>query len=116
MKIVQLSKFNQKEVIKATLTVLKAGGLVVFPTDTVYGLLCDATNPKAVDKLLSFKGRPVGKAISVFVADEKMAVKYVQINQNAKNIINNLLPGPFTVVCLARSLLARTQGDSLQIK
>ncbi|PIQ70379.1 threonylcarbamoyl-AMP synthase [Candidatus Shapirobacteria bacterium CG03_land_8_20_14_0_80_40_19] len=114
MKIVQLSKFNQKEVIKATLTVLKAGGLVVFPTDTVYGLLCDATNPKAVDKLLSFKGRPVGKAISVFMADEKMAVKYVQINQNAKNIINNLLPGPFTVVCLARSLLARTQGDSLQ--
>ena len=99
MNILKSKKTNQSEVLKRTLEVLKAGGLVVFPTDTVYGLLADATNSQAIDKLLAFKDRPAGKAISVFVADKKMAEEYVILNQNAKNVINNLLPGPFTVVC-----------------
>jgi len=42
-----------KKIIKQTVKVLKNGGLVIFPTDTVYGLLCDATNEKAVKKLMS---------------------------------------------------------------
>lgn len=99
MKIIKLNKNNQRGIIDQTIKTLRNGGLVVFPSDTVYGLLCDATNSTAVNKLLKFKERPPGKAISVFVADEKMAKDYVTINQNAKNIINNLLPGPFTVVC-----------------
>lgn len=99
MKIVNLTNKNHQEVISLTLSVLKSGGLVVFPSDTVYGLLVDSTNPAAIDKLLFFKDRPVGKAISVFVANEKMTRDYVEINQNAKNVIKNLLPGPFTVIC-----------------
>ena len=82
--------------------VLRSGGLVVFPSDTVYGLLADSTNPKTIDKLLCFKQRPMGKAISVFVADKKMAEEYVILNQNANNIIKNLLPGPFTIICNSR--------------
>ncbi len=102
MKIIKLSNQKPEKIINEAIEVLKNGGLVVFPTDTVYGLLADATNPKAVDKLAAFKERPPGKAISVFVSGEKMAEKYVTINQSAKNIINNLLPGPFTVICQSR--------------
>lgn len=102
MNIITLTKGKHEDVINRTLKVLKAGGLVVFPSDTVYGLLADATNPKAVDKLLYFKERPSGKAISVFVADKEMAGEYVILNQNANNIINNLLPGPFTLICNSR--------------
>lgn len=102
MKIIKSSNQKPEKIINEALEVLNNGGLVVFPTDTVYGLLADATSPKAVGKLLAFKGRPTGKAISVFASGEKMAEEYVTINQNAKNIINNLLPGPFTVICQSR--------------
>ena len=102
MRIINLTTTNHQEIISQSLLVLRSGGLVVFPSDTVYGLLADTTNPKAIDKLLYFKQRPTGKAISVFVADKKMAEEYVILNQNANNIIKNLLPGPFTIICNSR--------------
>ncbi len=109
MKVIKLIKPNQTKAIRQTLEVLTAGGLVVFPSDTVYGLLADATNPKAITKLLEFKQRPPGKAISVFVVNKKQIKDLVIINQNAKNIINNLLPGPFTIICQAQ---IKTKVDS----
>lgn len=102
MQIVKLINKNIPEVLKETLTTLTSGGLVVFPSDTVYGLLADSQNPKAVSRLLEFKERRPGQAVSVFVADEKMAGEYVKLNQNAKNVIKNLLPGPFTAICRSK--------------
>lgn len=104
MNIVKLTDLNHQQTIDKTIKVLANGGLVVFPSDTVYGLLADAQNPQAIDKLLAFKDRPAGKAISVFMADEKMAGEYVKLNQNAKNVIKNLFPGPFTVICQSKHL------------
>ncbi|MCL5090789.1 MAG: L-threonylcarbamoyladenylate synthase [Patescibacteria group bacterium] len=98
MKVLKLTSTNQQEIIKQTVATLKSGGLVVFPSDTVYGLLADAANPEAVSKLLAFKERQPGKAISIFVADKDMAEKYVELNQNGQNVIKNLTPGPFTVI------------------
>lgn len=109
MRIINLTTTNHQEIISQSLLVLRSGGLVVFPSDTVYGLLADATNSKAVDKLLSFKDRPTGKAISVFVTDKDMAEKYINVNQIAKNVINNLLPGPFTVICRAKKHFTKNQ-------
>ncbi|PIU36391.1 hypothetical protein COT02_06300, partial [Candidatus Roizmanbacteria bacterium CG07_land_8_20_14_0_80_34_15] len=48
---------NQNKIINRTVDVLQNGGLIIFPTDTVYGLLCDATNEQAVKKLIQFKNR-----------------------------------------------------------
>ncbi len=102
MRVIKLTSQNQAEVIKTTLATLQEGGLVVFPSDTVYGLLADSRNPKAVIKLLELKERRPGQAISIFVADKRMAKKYVRLNQNGLNVVNNLLPGPFTVVAESR--------------
>lgn len=102
MKIIKLISTNRQEIISQTLAVLKSSGLVVFPSDTVYGLLVDAQNPEAVTKLLAFKERVPGKAISVFVADKTMAKKYVKFNQNTSNVVNNLFPGPFTVIAQSK--------------
>jgi L-threonylcarbamoyladenylate synthase len=98
MNTIKLTEVNKKEVIDLAITTLRSGGLIVFPSDTVYGLLADAQNPKAIDKLLAFKERRPGQAISVFVAGKDMAKDYIILNQNAENVINNLLPGPFTVI------------------
>ena len=94
LRVSSLEKGGLNKVVK----VLKDGGLVVFPSDTVYILAVDPTNEKGVKKLLDFKNRWTGKAISVAVLDKKMAKEYVDLNQNGENIYTNLLPGPFTIV------------------
>ncbi len=88
---------DQNSVINNAIEVLKNGGLVVFPTDTVYGLLVDATNQKAVEKLIEFKNRPPGKPISVFV-NEKMINDYVEVSEKSSQLLKQLLPGPFTII------------------
>jgi len=78
--------------------VIKNGGLVVFPSDTVYILAVDPRNPEAVKTLLSFKNRWPGKAVSIAVADIKMAESYVKLTPKTRLLYKNLLPGPFTLV------------------
>ncbi len=69
MKIIKTQDYSPDQVITQTVQVLKSGGLVIFPSDTVYGLLVDATHQPAVQKLIDFKNRPPGKAISTFVGN-----------------------------------------------
>ncbi len=88
------------------LQVLRAGGLVICPTETVYGALVDATNPAAVQKLLRYKHRPLGKPISIACCDQKMAAQYVNINQQADKIYHSLLPGPVTVISISANRVA----------
>ncbi|MEK7070333.1 MAG: L-threonylcarbamoyladenylate synthase [Patescibacteria group bacterium] len=87
-----------QKTIQNAVEILKKGGLVVFPTDTVYGLLVDAKNAEAVAKLVEFKERPAGKAISIFVSDLSMLEEYVEIDDKARNTLEQILPGPYTVV------------------
>jgi len=98
MEQIKYTGENSKIIIKKALTVLKNGGILVFPTETCYGLGVDATNQKAVDKLLSYKTRREGKPLSIAVCDISMAKKYVEINEIADNLYKNYLPGPITVV------------------
>ena len=98
MKIINLKKEFEEKIIKDTLTVLKNGGLVIYPTETCYGIGADATNPKAVEKIFQYKGQWRGKPILIAVANKQMARKYVEINEIAENLYQNFLPGPVAVV------------------
>lgn len=71
---------------------------MVFPSDTVYGLLADANNPQAVQKLIAFKERPKGKPISVFVSGFDMIGQVVALTRADLKRLQQILPGPFTVV------------------
>jgi len=97
MKIIKSKNKNTNLIINQTIKILNLNGLVVFPSDTVYGLLCDATNKTAVKKLIAFKNRPPGKAISVFCNFE-LIDELVKINKQQKKIVKEILPGPFTVI------------------
>jgi len=81
--------------------VLAAGGLIIFPTETTYGAGVLATSESAVKKLLAYKSRREGKPLSIAVADQAMAEEYVMLNEQAKKIYAQLLPGPVTVVSQA---------------
>jgi len=93
----RIVRYDNK-IIPDVISVLEKGGLVVTPSDTVYGILADATNKNAVEKLIKLKSRPIGRAISVFVADFFMLAKYVDVKKNQWGLVKKLLPGPFTLV------------------
>ena len=64
--------------MKQIIKILKAGKLLLAPTDTIWGILCDATNPSAVDKVYDLKKRPDSKAMKCMVADLKMLQKHIE--------------------------------------
>ncbi len=66
-----------EEDIQACLKTLKTGGIILYPTDTVWGIGCDATDAKAVERIFQLKKRPDEKAMIVLVAEERDVLKYV---------------------------------------
>jgi L-threonylcarbamoyladenylate synthase len=65
----------EKDII-SSLEVLNKGGIILYPTDTVWGIGCDATDPAAVEKIFQLKQRPGSKAMIILVADERDILKY----------------------------------------
>jgi L-threonylcarbamoyladenylate synthase len=103
MKIIK----NGKSAINEAVEILKEGGLVIYPTETVYGIGADATNHKAIEKLNNYKKRPLGKPYSIAVTDSLMAEKFAVLNKTAKNLYKQFLPGPLTVVSTGKHNLAK---------
>ncbi|MEK7588844.1 MAG: L-threonylcarbamoyladenylate synthase [Patescibacteria group bacterium] len=106
-KIIKISDITTEEIIKEAVNTLKEGGLIVFPTETMYGIGADATNQKAIDKLLEYKTRREGKPLSIAVDTIEMAEKYVEVNNIAKNLYSSFLPGPLTVVSKSLGKVAK---------
>lgn len=90
---------NPKQILKVV-QVLRAGGLVIYPTDTVYGLGCDITNTKALNKIAKIKGIKLEKAnLSFLCKDLSNLSDYVkQIDTTTFKILKRCLPGPFTFI------------------
>ncbi|MFI0426411.1 MAG: L-threonylcarbamoyladenylate synthase [Flavobacterium sp.] len=86
--------------IKKVVEVLKDGGLVIYPTDTVYGLGCDITNSRALEKLAKIKGVKLEKANFSFVCSSLSNLSdYVkQIDTSTFKILKRALPGPYTFI------------------
>lgn len=85
--------------------VLNQGDILLYPTDTLYGLGVDALNRNALKKLRTLKGREEGKPISIVVADLTMAEEYAVVTPLAKRLVESFLPGKLTLVMEAKSLL-----------
>jgi tRNA threonylcarbamoyl adenosine modification protein (Sua5/YciO/YrdC/YwlC family) len=90
---------NPKEIEKVV-SVLRKGGLVIYPTDTVYGLGCDITNSKALEKIARIKGVKLEKANLSFICNDLSHLSdYVrQIDTRTYKILKRALPGPYTFI------------------
>lgn len=84
--------------IKKALQTLKNGGLLLYPTDTVWGIGCDATTPKAVQKTYALKKRPGHKAMICLVADKTMLRKYVKTVPKPVSNLLDTTERPTTVI------------------
>lgn len=107
MRTIQLKQYDLKQAIDVCIIVLQSGGIIIYPTDTCYGIGVDAGNQKAVDKLINYKTFRNDKPISIAVDDIEMANEYAELNKTAKNLYKELLPGPFTIVSKCKKKLAQ---------
>ncbi len=95
--------------VKKAVEVLKNGGLIIYPTDTVYGLGCDITNLKAVEKVAKIKGIKLEKAnLSFICSDLSHITDYVkQIDTATFKLLKRALPGPYTFILPGSSNLPK---------
>jgi len=86
--------------IKKVVDVLKSGGLVIYPTDTVYGLGCDITNSRALEKIAKIKGIKLDRANFSFICSDLSHISdYIkQIDTSTFKILKRALPGPYTFI------------------
>ncbi|MCY4542643.1 MAG: L-threonylcarbamoyladenylate synthase [Rhodobacteraceae bacterium] len=88
--------------IESAADILRQGGIVGFPTETVYGLAADATNPLAVRKIFAVKGRPVSNPLILHLGDPAQARRFAVLDETAKLLCDRFWPGSLTVVLPAK--------------
>ena len=95
---------NPREIAKIA-DILRKGGVIIYPTDTVYGLGCDINNPKAVERVAQIKGVKLEKANFSFICSDlsHLSDYTKQVNTTIYKLMRRLTPGPFTFILPASS-------------
>jgi L-threonylcarbamoyladenylate synthase len=93
------------DIVDRAVQVLRRDGIIVYPTETVYGLGGDAFSDDAILRVYEAKGRPLGKPISVAVSDIDMLCAIACVDDPGMEFIGRFLPGPVTVILEARSCI-----------
>lgn len=83
---------------KIVASVLNNGGIIIYPTETLYGLGALAVDEESVNNIFSIKGRIHGNPIPILVRDKEMLSEYVVVTDEANRLIEKFLPGPLTLV------------------
>jgi L-threonylcarbamoyladenylate synthase len=103
--LTEVVKQNNPESPQKTASVLRNGGVIIYPTETLYGLGALALNEKSVENVFIIKGRSYGKPIPILVKDKEMLIEFAEVNERASTLINKFLPGPLTLVLRKRKNL-----------
>ena len=100
--------------------ILKNDGVVLLPTDTIYGLMCDATNIEAVDKIYRMKNRDYSKPMLILVSNIDMLNKYCKVeNDTEKMLIDKYFPGEMTIILKRKEdipLLVTSGKDTVGVR
>lgn len=106
---------NPREIDKV-IEVLRDGGLVIYPTDTVYAIGCDALNVRAVEKICQMKGiNPQKSNLSIICYDLSNLSEYAKVNNAAFKLMKKNLPGPFTFILPTSSELPKIYKNRKEV-
>ncbi len=97
----------QPRLIRKAVEILKAGGIVVYPTDTYYGIGCDLMNPKAIERIYQLKRRDKSKPFSFICSDLTNISQYAKVSNYAYRTMKRLLPGPYTFILEGSKLVPK---------
>lgn len=110
MKVIKLLKGSFKKEAKIALNILQNEGVIVCPTDTVYGLLANATSRKAVQKVFLIKKREEKKPLPIFVKDIAMAKTLARVSLLQEKYMKKVWPGKTTLVLESKGVLPKETG------
>jgi L-threonylcarbamoyladenylate synthase len=96
--VLRLSLLDYDTSLEAAVAAITAGGLVIYPTDTLYGIGCDALLADSVEKIHALKKREGRKPFSMLVTDYAMLSRYCHVSPAQEKILHALLPGPYTFI------------------
>jgi len=94
--VIKIIHCKNETAVEMACSVLKNGGVIVYPTDTLYGFGCDAKNESAIGKINTIKGRKA--PMSILAPNLAIAAKWMNISQNDKNIVLEKLGGSTTII------------------
>lgn len=97
----------QMRLIRRAVEILRGGGIVIYPTDTVYGMGCDLFNKKGIERIYELQRRDRKQPLSFICADLKDISRYARVSDDAYKIMKRLLPGPYTFVLEASRLVPK---------
>lgn len=121
MKIIKInSQKIEDDLINESILLMENGEIVLYPTDTLYGLGANIFNEDALKKLYSVKKRSMSKPVSVCVFNIDWIPKIAHVSSETLNIIAKILPGPFTVIlkkkdCISEILTAGSENIGIRI-
>lgn len=98
--------------IQQAVSILAGGGVIAYPTDTVYGIGCDLHDRKAVDRIYRIKGLPRGHRLSFICPDVSTVSHYAHVTDFAYRWLRRLLPGPYTVLLYATREVPKVLRES----
>jgi tRNA threonylcarbamoyl adenosine modification protein (Sua5/YciO/YrdC/YwlC family) len=101
------SQNPQMRLIKKAVEILRQGGIVIYPTDTVYGLGCALSNKKGIERIYSIKRQNRKQPLSFICADLKDISSYAQVSDPAYKTMKHYLPGPYTFILEASRLVPK---------
>src|ERR1035437_148730 len=108
-----------EEDIKESLKVLRQGGIILYPTDTIWGLGCDPTNESAVNKIFKIKSRDESKSLIILVDSLSMIERYVKDIPEIAYELTEVSDAPLTIIYPAGKNLAKgvcSEDDSIAIR
>jgi tRNA threonylcarbamoyl adenosine modification protein (Sua5/YciO/YrdC/YwlC family) len=101
------SQNPQMRLIKKAADILRDGGIIIYPTDTVYGLGCDLSNKKGIEKIYELKRRNRKQPLSFVCSDLKHISEYAKVTDYAYKTMKRLLPGAYTFILEASRLVPK---------
>ena len=110
----------QMRLIRRAAEILKSGGIVIYPTDTVYGMGCDLLNKRGIERIYEIQRRNRKQPLSFICADLKDISRYAKVSDDAYKIMKRLLPGPYTFILEAsrfvpKIILPKRQTTGIRI-
>jgi tRNA threonylcarbamoyl adenosine modification protein (Sua5/YciO/YrdC/YwlC family) len=97
----------QQRFIDKAVKVIKEGGVIIYPTDTVYGIGCDIFNKVALERIFQIKNDTNTKLLSFVCSDLKDIAKYARVSDYAYRMMKHLLPGPYTFILPAAKIVPK---------
>jgi len=114
------SQNPQMRLVRRAVEILKSGGIIIYPTDTVYGMGCDLFNKRGIERIYEIQHRDRRQPLSFICSDLKDISQYARVSDDAYKIMRRLLPGPYTFILEAsravpKIILPKRQTTGIRI-